>query len=361
LTIPAFLSIEKSVNSSTSRSLRSTNPTFLIAVWVLSVVAAMQLLAVIWKVVPATIVRVATPVPAVEIDIAEAYRPASPGTATIDEQPVEPAMDPMRMQEAMTFVTQADKDARVGDWESVLNNVGKAVEIMGPNPRLLLQQAFALERMGREMESAELLNRILALPDLDPETRDETIRLRTYVAQTIGNLEASGIAPGGTPAASMETGAPFADTGRSPMAGPVIESIGLQPGAELGIVEVREIDAETTKTLRIAIKSRPGSTIDSSEVNIGVTFFEEGPEGDIFRSDSPVASEWISPPVDWADNEPEILDVVYPLPAEGPEANSFHGYTVAIYFRGELQDTRAVPGQLDQNFPAELFLENLMP
>jgi len=324
-------------------------------------IAALQIIGVIWKVVPSTIVRVTSPSPVIEVDLAEAFRPtASPLVTRAEEVQAEPSVDPIRMQEAMTFVAQADKDARVGDWESVLSSIDKAVGIMGPNPRLLLQQAFAFERLGRELDSATLLNQILTMPDIDSETRDETLRLRNYVNQTIGNLEASGITP--EPARSLVPDAPAAvlESGRSPMAGPVIESIGLQPGADLGIVEVRQIDAADSKTLRVAIKSRPGIDIDAADVKVSVRFFEQGEEGEIFLTQSRVSSEWISPPVDWADNEPEILDVVYPLPAD-TSPNSFHGYTVAIYFRDELQDTRAVPGNLDQQFPSELFLENLMP
>lgn len=349
------------VNPSSSTSSRIHGATFLIAFWLLMAVAALQVLGVIWKVVPATIVRVTTP-PAQEVDLVEVYRPTpAPAPAPIDEAPAAtPAVDPVQMQEAMTFVAQADKDARVGDWESVLSSVAKAIEIMGPNPRLLLQQAFAFERLGREIDSASLLNQILTMPDLDAETREETLRLRNYVNQTIGNLEASGLAPGGGAEVAALPASPVDDGGRVPMAGPVVESIGLQPGANLGIVEVREIDGEGNKTLRVAIKSRPGTEIDAADVKVSVRFFEKGPEGEVSLTQSKVTSEWISPPVDWADSEPEILDVVYPMPGEGVQ-NSYHGYTVAIYFRDELQDTRAVPGNLDQQFPSELFLENMMP
>jgi hypothetical protein len=351
--------MKHTVNSSSSTS-RIQSPTFKVAFWALMAVAALQIIGVIWKVVPATIIRVTTPSPVMEVDIVEAYRPAAPVATPTEAPPREAPVDPVLMQEAMTFVTQADKDARVGDWESVLSSIAKAVEIMGPNPRLLLQQAFAMERLGREVDSAALLNQILTMPDLDPETRNETLRLRNYVTQTIGNLEASGIATSPSDSPIPDTTTSIENTGRSPMAGPVIESIGLQPGANLGIVEVREIDGDGTKTLRVAIKSRPGTAIDAADVKVSVRFFEQGPEGEVFLTQERVTSEWISPPVDWADNEPEILDVVYPLTGDS-STNAFHGYTVAIYFRDELQDTRAVPGSLDQQFPAELFLENLMP
>lgn len=327
--------------------------TFSITLWILGLVAAFQLLAFIWKVVPATILQVATAPTArmQEQEIAEAFRPAAPlpGPPQVAEEAVESAIDPVRMQEAMTFVEQADRDGRVGNWEGVLMASGKALEILGPVPEILLQQAFALGRLGREAEGNQLLQEILSRPDLDPQIRAQAVQLRDFFSQTLSNMESKGIA------ASAAVEEPETPVG---LGGPVVEAIGLQPGASLGIVDVREMEAEDRQTLRIAIKSRPDTTITSSDVKVMVYFFEKGPEGEVFLTDSPVTSEWISPPVDWGDNEPEIIDVIYATPKEAPGGNIFHGYIVAIYFRDELQDTRAVPGGLDQQFPPALFLEN---
>lgn len=332
------------------------SPTFAIALWILGGIAALQILGAAWVVIPATIVRVATPSP-MEMDEPS---PPPPAVATPAESLAAPEaapeeISPARMQEAMAFVNQAESAYRVGDWEGVLTNVNAAEAILGNNPRLQLQRAFALARLGREMESSEILARTLSRPDLDPQTRQEAQQLYSWIRQTIENMEASGIplnraAPQALPALPTDAG----------FAGPILEDIGLQPGATLGIVEAREIKGdEGNKTLRVAIKSRPNVDLQSADVKVSVRFFERGPEGEIVLTDSPVRSEWISPPVDWADNEPEILDVIYPLPASVGSTNEFHGYTVAVYFRDELQDTRAVPGGLDQLFPPELFLESL--
>jgi hypothetical protein len=329
--------------------------TFTITLWLLGLFAAFQLLAVIWKVVPATIVRVATAPSAApafeELEITEVFRPAP---TPVPSEPSAPAIDPIRLQEAMTFVEQADRDARVGNWEGVLLATTQALEILGPDPDISLQQAFALGRLGREIEATEILQTVLANPDLDPQLRTQAMELRNYFSQTISNMEALGIQPGGP------TTLPADEMDELTTGGPVVESIGLQPGAALGIVDVREILTDQTKTLRIAIKSRPDSSIAAAEVKVMVYFFEKGPEGEVFLTNSPVTSEWISPPIDWTDNEPEIIDVIYRLPAETLDSNIFHGYIVAIYFRDELQDTRAVPGELDQQFPPALFLDNML-
>lgn len=338
--------------------------TFGILLWVLIVFAAIQVLAVVWKVAPALIVRApsaeaedsaaaarAAAVAAAQAAQAQAYRPPSAA--------VSPTPDPAQLQRAMELVAEADKASRLGDWETAFSAVGEALVYLPDNPRLHLQKAFVLERLGKVEEARVELVELLRMPGLDAETRSEATRLSDWVEQTISNMQAAGIptapaaqrtAPGIT---ATEDFAMEAETPGSP----VLEETGLQPGATLGIVDVREIEGgEGLKTLRIAIKSRPNSGVNSADAKVIVRFFEANANGEVYLTESSVSSEWISPPVDWADNEPEILDVKYPLPKEA--GRTYHGYTIAIYYQDGLQDSRAVPGGLDRQFPSELFLEN---
>lgn len=334
--------------------------TFSVVIWLLGALAAAQVIAVIWKVVPATIVRVATTPPRVVEESSmptEPFRPAAEPAPP--PQPAQPDQDPQLMQEAMLMAAQAESAIRVGDWEKAQSILLKALEILPRNPALEYQYAFVVERMGREMESSEILASILARPDLDPQLRADVSRLKTRVDQTIENLRATGLLEERDPSAAARSPL-LADSPSRDSAGPVLDSIGLQPGADLGIVEAKEVDTEeAAKKLRVAIKSRPGAEIARDDVKLTIRFFEQGPDGEIFLTQAPVTTQWISQPVDWADNEPEILDVLYPLPTE--ETTKFHGYTVAIYYRSELQDTRAVPGNLDQQFPHDLFLDDSVP
>jgi len=92
-----------------------------------------------------------------------------------------------------------------------------------------------------------------------------------------------------------------------------------------------------------------------------VFFYERDETGAVQLTESKSSTQWISPPVDWSDNEPEILDVTYvlpvgPAPNESPE-RQFVGYVVAIFYNGELQDTRADPGSLTKTFPVPLYLK----
>lgn len=356
----------RSAFPSTSKSTSSSGWTFTITLWVLILFAAVQILAVVWKIVPRLIVQAAVAprddASAIETTAAaaeqtqtqtqtqtQAYRPPQPEpTAT---------PDPVQMQRAMKLVAQVEKASRLGDWETAFSAVSEALQYLPDNARLELQRGFVLERLGKLDEAQLVLMNLLKRTDLDRETRAEAARLSDWIEQTISNMQAAGIR---RQSPSMSTFSPTYEVDDDSPASPMLEETGLQPGALLGIVDVREIEGENgLKTLRIAIKSRPGEKIKSSDAKVIVRFFEKNTDGEIFLTESSVSSEWISPPVDWADNEPEILDVRYPLPKAKDRV--YYGYTLAIYYQNNLQDVRAVPGILDRQFPSELFLENQTP
>jgi hypothetical protein len=101
-------------------------------------------------------------------------------------------------------------------------------------------------------------------------------------------------------------------------------------------------------------------------MKLHVFFYEKDEGGEVQLTESKVVSQWISPPVNWADNEPELLDVTYILPdsslpgsaaSNGSPGRTFAGYIVGIYYNGELQDTRADPGNLVKKFPLPLYLK----
>ncbi|MCX7869908.1 MAG: hypothetical protein N2322_08165, partial [Terrimicrobiaceae bacterium] len=194
--------------------------------------------------------------------------------------------------------------------------------------------------------------RSIAVPGLPPEIRREAEQKMALLAQAL---------PTGS-AAATATARPatiLPDAGSA-----VRDETGLQPGAALGIVSASLRDGQAgTKNLRVAIKARPGKRIDVSKMNVMVYFYELDASGEILLTESQPSTQWISPPVDWADSEPEILDVEYWLPearaSSDPAAGSrrFHGYVVAVYYNGELQDSRADPGRLVNVQELPLYLE----
>lgn len=348
-------------NISSSPSL-SAGLTFTIALWCLGVIAAAQVIAVVWRVVPAVVIRSAVNAPEViQPQQTSAYRPpqlqVAPQPALPSSRPSQP--DPAQMQEATAFVAEAEKSMRVGEWETAFSALAKAREILPAEPSLHFQYAYVLDRLGRVQEAYDELNLLIGRKDIPPEIRNEALRVRNLVAQTIDNMEQRGIPTTPRPRASANTSSARSNGAPADSQTPFVDEVGLQPGAALGIVEAREIDGDNgVKTLRIAIKNRPEAKITSADVKVIVRFFEVTPDGDITLTESSVNSQWISPPIDWSDNEPEILDVVYPLADPKKNKKTYYGYTVAIYFREDLQDMRAVPLELDRMFPSEVILES---
>ena len=136
------------------------------------------------------------------------------------------------------------------------------------------------------------------------------------------------------------------------------DEIGLPPGSTLGVVDTNLRDGpQDGKTLRVAFKSRPGVPVDTREVKIHVFFYEQNESGKILLTESKVVSQWISPPVNWAENEPELLDVTY---TNSPR-RQYAGFIVGVYYKGKLQDTQADPGSLARTFPLPLNLKQEQP
>jgi hypothetical protein len=145
------------------------------------------------------------------------------------------------------------------------------------------------------------------------------------------------------------------------------DDVGLQPGASLGIVDARLRDGKPgTKSLMLAVKSRPGSSINVQDVKIHVYFYEQMEDGEVVLTESKVVPQWLSPPVDWAANEPELLEVQYTMPESGLPGSAadsgspgrkFVGYIVGVYYNNELQDFRADPASIAKDFPLQLYLK----
>jgi hypothetical protein len=217
-----------------------------------------------------------------------------------------------------------------------MQRIREADSLLPNDPGILLRMARIHERTDDIPTAAALYNRVLTLPDLPRDLRAQTERKLSMMpvpeTQTAPKVEAA------------EEGADMRD------------EIGLQPGATLGIVDTRLTDsAAGQKILRVSIKSRPNAKIDTAHVSLHVFFYDKDTSGATMLTDSKVVSEWISPPVDWLQNEPELLNATYTAP-ESPGL-SFAGFVVGVYYKGELQDTRADPGSLAREHPLPLYLQ----
>jgi hypothetical protein len=128
-----------------------------------------------------------------------------------------------------------------------------------------------------------------------------------------------------------------------------------QGASTLGIVSAKlDGSDEGSRKLLITIKANPKIPIDVPQVKVQVYFYDtDGTE--ITPSKAQVTSSWTSPPVDWKDGEPELLEVRY-LPDSVDSDIKFAGYIVAIYYKGDLQDYRSEPSSLTKLFPLKYFI-----
>lgn len=323
--------------------------TFIVTISLLGLFALVQLIAVILHFVP--IIRTQL----LEQRAAEeAYRP-TPQAATSPAQHAQAApanspaaIDPNLVSRAQVIVEDADKNFRLGDYNASLNLLREAESILPSDPAIQFRLGLVFESLSDKVQAFESYERSLSFPGLEPEIQRRAEQKMALLAQTMGDVRQQ--------ADAVESSA---------NAGPVRDEVGLQPGAVLGIVESRLSDSKPgEKTLRVAVKSRPGVKIDNQIMRVFAYFYEEDDNGEIVTTKANVQNRWFSPPIDWAEGEPEILDITYPTPDGKLPGNStefgepgrkFYGYVLGVYYNGELQDSRAEPGKLDTMFPLPLY------
>ena len=333
--------------------------TFAVAVGVLGFFLVLQFLAVAWYFLPILREKVVESATVASVQPA-AENPAptlQPGTSPTVPERSQP--DPALVQKINRLVADSDHAYRIGDFDTALKGINEAADLLSDDPGILLRRARLLESMQQPSDAAADYARVAALPGLSAELRTQAEKKLTQLGGTASSGQS-------TPSAN-----PASDDSGAHNGADVREDTGLQPGSTLGVVDARLRDGTPgTKVLRIAIKARPGTTVDTRQVKMHVFFYEKDEAGDVQLTESKVVSQWISPPVDWKNDEPEILDVTYILPdstlagsaaSNGSPGRTFVGYIVGIYYNSELQDTRADPGNLAKKFPLPLYLKQEAP
>lgn len=128
-----------------------------------------------------------------------------------------------------------------------------------------------------------------------------------------------------------------------------------QPGASLALISVQQVlGNEGERTLKIAIKSQTNEAISVSDVKVQVYFYDKI-DGEIVASKFPVASRWLSLPIDWKNADPQLLEVTY-QPDNSNTTAHYAGYIVAVYYKGKLQGYRVDPPVLSTQFPIKVYI-----
>ncbi len=325
--------------------------TFLVAVILLGLFGLVQLMAVARHYLPLLRTQL------VEVQERQAEPSTEPLRAEIPIAQASP--EPALIARAAQIVSEADRDFRVGDFESTLRSLKQAEQILPADPAIQFRIGQVYEALDDKALAFVAFERSIAVPGLPVDIRRQAEQKMALLAQVLG----------GMPGESTSAGAGLGTSGTSQGSPgePVRDAVGLQPGSVLGVVDARLQDSQPGgKTLRIAVKSKPDTAIDPQLMNVHVFFYEQEETGEVVVTEAKSTTQWISPPVDWADSEPELLDVEYPLPDGGLPGNSaefgalnrkYYGYVVGVYYNGELQDSRAAPGRLDTLYPLPLQLK----
>ena len=302
--------------------------TFIVAASLLGVAAVAQLVAILVYFGPGfkqaySAASPASPAPS-SVAATPAPAPEAPAVADADK-----AAQQARLAELVSEADKLEAGASPGD---ALVPLEEALGMQPANAEILARVATLHERLGQSELALAGWQKLVALGPAAGKLFDVAeVRLKLLQSPAAG--------AGGTE---------------------LRDEIGLQPGSSLGVVDLKVKDGGTPSTpvkdLRLAVKARRGETIDASDVRINVTFYETF-NGEIVPTQSRVQSMWFTTPVDWKGEGVEILEVKYEVPRLGPDGGpppQFYGYMVNIYHRGELQETRAEPPDLQDLFPPPL-------
>ncbi len=342
--------------------------TFLIATILLGVIGAGQLAALSWHfasgasrnkplaagipevpAAPAFLSRDVDPMPRAE-ELLGAPTPALPGPSPVPAAPA--AARPVA--NGRDLVAQARGLRQRGDTKSALARLREAQLGEPNNAEILSEMAVLYEQTQNPDQAIEQWQRIYELGNAaGPAFYLAEMRLRTGMAVSTA-----------APRGAKESDA-AGDAARD---------------TRLGIVEValrEEPDPTADKKLglKITVKNRPGKFVDANKVSIQAFFYDsiDGKQNALTNAET--AFQWLTNPAQWDETTPQTLEATYfrpkpvapvqgsrgrkaaPEPTPAPTASRiFAGFIVRIYYDRVLQDVKAEPASLLQQFPAEPIL-----
>lgn len=138
------------------------------------------------------------------------------------------------------------------------------------------------------------------------------------------------------------------------------------PGRTMKIGEVKVAEEAPTGegqkvSLSVVIDAVPGSEPVGEDLSLLVYFYDRDAAGEVRPSTADTSYLYPTEPYDWKVNGTETIVVNYRQPVFTAEQKrdlgerSFHGYAIELYYRDELQDKIAMPGDVAalRSAPAE--------
>jgi serine/threonine-protein kinase len=123
---------------------------------------------------------------------------------------------------------------------------------------------------------------------------------------------------------------------------------------ETTLSETVDPKAESHFILKVGVKPRPG-TPNGHVVRIVVSFYDLTRDNKMKPTNARVGYDWLTPASNWSDPAPKFLAATYVRPKTqlpSTDRRKYGGFTVRVYFDGQLQDARGSPPELLTSFPA---------
>src|SRR6184192_3389359 len=133
--------------------------------------------------------------------------------------------------------------------------------------------------------------------------------------------------------------------------------------AETTLSEINDPKAQSHFTLKVGVKPRPG-TPNGHAVRIVVSFYDLTKDNKMMPTNAQIGYHWLTSATGWAEAAPRFLEATYVRPKTQTlfaDVRRYGGFTVRVYFDGQLQDSRASPPHLLTLFPGEDHLTNSPP
>ena len=342
--------------------------TFLIAAIVLGVVCVAQLGALGWHLVSGGSRAKATAATAAPVIPPGAEADAMPRADELlgapTPAPLIPTPAPASSAAARPVVTTKDLVGQArslrqrGDTNAALARLREAQLTAPTDPDVLAEMAVVYEQVRNPELAIELWQRIYEQGNAaGPAFYLAEMRLRSGMAVSTApprpSKEGGGTAAAGDPARDQRVGI-----------------------VEVNLREDKDPAAEKKLSLKVTVKNQPGKFVDANKVSIQAYFYDSIEGRQIALTNAETAFQWLTNPAEWNEATPQTLEATYfrpvpvappppkprgkkaaPEPTPPPPApRTFAGYIVRIYYDRALQDVRAEPNSLLQQFPPEQIL-----
>ncbi len=125
--------------------------------------------------------------------------------------------------------------------------------------------------------------------------------------------------------------------------------------AKLGLKELpRSTGARRFFNLSVPLQKTNDEPIKVKDVSIQVLFYDQINGHTLERTNATRNWKWSSAPVDWLDENVEILEIEYRQGAPlkfAMEDRRYFGYVASIYYQDKLIDSKSEPPRLGQQYP----------